>query len=95
MASRMDFSTDEFKAECVRIAGEEHISQEQLQSEFLPDTYEVYWTATPAELIAKIRSNYRRFWTDERARQAGVLGLTPLQVSVLASEDCPAVPQPA
>lgn len=85
IASRMDFSTDEFKAECVRIAREEHISQEQLQAEFLPDTYEVYWTAAPAELIAKIRSNYRRFWTDERKRQADTLGLSPLQVSVLAS----------
>jgi len=85
LASRMDFSADDFMAECSRLEQAVGISSRELQAQFLPDTYEAYWTATPAELIGKIRSNYARFWNKDRIRQAYSLGLSPLQVSVLAS----------
>ena len=85
LAARMEFTPDQFLAASKQIAEEEGISEEQLESEFLPDTYEAYWTATPQQLISKIRDNYSRFWNNERRSKAASIGLTPLQASTLAS----------
>lgn len=85
MASKMDFTADDFSRAASAAAAADSISIEQLESELLPDTYEAYWTDTPERLIAKIRDNYTRFWTEERRAKARALGLTPLEVSTLAS----------
>lgn len=85
VAARMDFTPKEFLEAANDMAKDESISIQQLESEFLPDTYETYWTASPQQLISKIRDNYRRFWNDERRAKATSLGLTPLQTSTLAS----------
>ena len=52
---------------------------------FIPNTYEVYWTMTPEQFVARIVKEYGRFWNAERKNKAQVLGLTPIQVSTLAS----------
>ncbi len=52
---------------------------------FIPNTYEVYWTITPIELLERMQREYNRFWTDDRLSSAKKLGLTPHEVSVLAS----------
>lgn len=52
---------------------------------FLNDTYSFFWTATPTEVIDKIADNYHRFWTAERTAQASTLGLTPLEMTTVAS----------
>ncbi|MBP8822430.1 MAG: endolytic transglycosylase MltG [Flavobacteriales bacterium] len=52
---------------------------------FLPDTYEVWWTVEPAELIDRFAREYKRFWTDERQVAARKLGLSQSEVSTLAS----------
>lgn len=52
---------------------------------FLPDTYEVYWTITPEQLIERMYKEYTHFWTDQRKQQAAKLGLTPNEVYTLAS----------
>ncbi len=52
---------------------------------FLPDTYEVYWTIEPEALFDRMYREYGRFWDDGRRAKAEVAGLTPLEVSVLAS----------
>ena len=52
---------------------------------FLNDTYSVYWTATPKELIEKIGNNYTSVWNTFRRKLASDLNLTPLQVTILAS----------
>lgn len=51
----------------------------------LPDTYHVFWTATPCEVMDRMKSEYDKFWTDERKALADSIGLTPLEVSTLAS----------
>lgn len=51
----------------------------------LPNTYEVYWTTSTRRLVAKLHRAYLAYWTDARRAQAQALGLTPLQVSILAS----------
>ena len=52
---------------------------------FLPDTYEFYWNTDAENFIARMSREYDKFWTDERKQQAQAKGLTPVQVSILAS----------
>lgn len=54
-------------------------------SMFLPDTYEVYWTVTPKELLLRFKKEYDRFWNRERLEKAVNIGLSPIEVSTLAS----------
>ncbi|HCP40681.1 MAG TPA: endolytic transglycosylase MltG [Cryomorphaceae bacterium] len=52
---------------------------------YLPDTYEVYWNASAAAIAEKLNQNTVRFWSKDRIAQAAALGLTPAEVSTLAS----------
>jgi len=56
-----------------------------IMSILLPDTYQMYWTAKPREIIQKLYQGYQKFWNAERIQKANDIGLTPLQVTVLAS----------
>lgn len=51
----------------------------------LPDTYQMYWTASVKEIFDRFRKEYDRFWTEERVAKAEAQGLTPYEVSVMAS----------
>lgn len=52
---------------------------------FVPDTYEMYWTASVKDIFSKQNEAYRAFWTEENKAKASKLGLTQMEVSVLAS----------
>lgn len=52
---------------------------------FLPDTYELYWNTSAEELADKMRKEYDKFWNPDRIKKANTLGLTSIQVSILAS----------
>ena len=52
---------------------------------FIPDTYEMYWTATMKDVLDKQKEAYDAFWTQERLAKAKKQGLTPKQVSIVAS----------
>ncbi|MCQ2165644.1 MAG: endolytic transglycosylase MltG [Bacteroidales bacterium] len=52
---------------------------------FIPDTYEMYWTSTMKDVLDKQKEAYDRFWNEKRLAQAKAQGLTPLEVSILAS----------
>ena len=62
-----------------------NMNKETARCLFIPDTYEVYWTITPEQLIARMAKEYNRFWNDTRLAQARAIGLTPQQVYTLAS----------
>ncbi len=51
----------------------------------IPDTYEMYWTASVEEIFDRFKKEYDAFWTSERQEKAKAQGLTPMQVSVMAS----------
>lgn len=63
----------------------EGFTRETIIAAFIPDTYEVYWTITPAGLIERMINEFRSFWNDERLEKAQELGLSPVEVSTLAS----------
>ena len=52
---------------------------------FLPDTYEFYWNTDAEGFVVRMFQEYNKFWTEERKQQAKDKGLTPIQVSTLAS----------
>ncbi|PRY11628.1 UPF0755 protein [Pontibacter ummariensis] len=54
-------------------------------SMFIPNTYEVYWTTTAPELMERMKKEYDKFWTAERRAKADKLGLSPQEISTLAS----------
>lgn len=51
----------------------------------LPDTYQMYWTASIEEIFDRFKKEYDAFWTPERIAKAEAQGLTRKQVSVMAS----------
>ena len=52
---------------------------------FIPNTYEVYWTMTPEQFVARMLKENKRFWNDARLAKAKAQGLTPSEVITLAS----------
>lgn len=61
------------------------LNQDNVLSVFLPNSYEVYWDTSADELRDKLFKEYVKFWNEERKSKAEKLGLTPLEVSALAS----------
>ena len=51
----------------------------------LPDTYEMYWTVSVKDIFDRFKKEYDAFWTQERLAKAQQQGLTPMEVSVMAS----------
>lgn len=51
----------------------------------LPDTYQMYWTASVEDIFDRLKKEYDAFWTSERDAKAQAQGLTRMQVSVMAS----------
>jgi UPF0755 protein len=52
---------------------------------FIPNTYQFWWTTTPAQFIERMRKEHDAFWTGERMAQARALGMSPTEVATLAS----------
>ncbi len=58
---------------------------ENYRAMYIPNTYEMYWTTTAEAFSKRMNQEYLNFWTDERKNKAEKIGLTPIEVSVLAS----------
>jgi len=54
-------------------------------SMFLPNTYDIFWTTSTEKFLDRMHSEYKKYWTDEKVAKAKAIGLTPVQVSILAS----------
>lgn len=58
---------------------------------FIPNTYEFYWNVSLDKFLDRMNKEYKNFWTEARLKKAKEVGLTPVEVSVLASiveEEC-------
>ncbi len=60
-------------------------TRETFISMFLPNTYEVYWTASPKDILDRMKMEYDRFWDETRRAKAEKLGLAPVEVITVAS----------
>ncbi len=58
---------------------------ENILTMFIPDTYEFYWNTSPHKLFKRMIAEYKKFWNEKRLEKANIIGLTPIEVSILAS----------
>lgn len=59
--------------------------EETIMSMFIPNTYELWWNSSPESLFDRMYREYEKFWTEERREKARKIGLSPIEVSTLAS----------
>ncbi len=52
---------------------------------FIPNTYEFFWNTSAEQFYRRLKSEYERFWNEDRDSKRNSLGLTRLQISTLAS----------
>lgn len=78
---------DEFKKAVIDYvdSNDEGFNSQTIISMFIPNTYQVYYTISAEELVKKINKEYYNFWTEEKRNKAKEIGLSPLEVSILAS----------
>lgn len=62
-----------------------NLNQASMRKIFIPNTYEVYWTISSSEFVERMYKEYNKFWTPKRINKAIEIGLSPHEVSVLAS----------
>lgn len=61
------------------------LNKETSRCLFIPNTYQMLWNTTPDKLFARMQYEYNLFWNDERRSKAEAIGLTPVQVAIIAS----------
>tara|TARA_Y200000002_G_scaffold205387_1_gene169462 strand:+ start:138 stop:1181 length:1044 start_codon:yes stop_codon:yes gene_type:complete len=52
---------------------------------YLPNSYDFFWNTTAIKFRSKLQKEYNRFWDSKRKSKAKDLGLSPIQVSILAA----------
>lgn len=87
ISRRLDFSADSLTNILMdkEFLKEYDLNPQQAIALFIDDSYELYWSASPEQLISKVGSHYRNVWNKERLEKAASLGLTPAEVMTIAS----------
>jgi UPF0755 protein len=63
-----------------------YTSELELFSMFVPNTYEMWWTVTPEQFVARMHTEYDRFWNPERLAKLAKSPLhSQMEVITLAS----------
>jgi UPF0755 protein len=77
----------EFEAALVKFAMSNRygFNKDNVLTMFIPNTYEIYYQASADEVIDRMYFEFDKFWSAERKAKAAKLGLTPIEVSILAS----------
>ena len=60
-------------------------NKDNIYSMFIPNSYEVYWNTGADKFFKRMNGEYEKFWTHERKAKAEKIGLSPIQVSILAA----------
>lgn len=63
----------------------EGFTKDNVIAMFIPNTYEVYFNIEADELVERMHEEYLAFWNEERKQKAEAVGLTPIEVTTLAS----------
>lgn len=87
ITKNLNMKPEEFEAALIKftMANKDGFTKENILSMFIPNTYEVYFNVSPDDLINRMNTEYKNFWTPDRKQKAEDIGLTPIEVSVLAS----------
>lgn len=84
IANQIEATEEEIKAE---LNNPEKYGYEKATflASFIPNTYKMYWNTSATEFVERMVKEYKRFWNKERRNKATKMGLTPVEVSTLAS----------
>lgn len=52
---------------------------------FIPNTYEIHWNVSAEDFCRRMKKEYDSFWNADRKKKADAIGLSQIQVSILAS----------
>lgn len=85
IASQLQCTPDEFLRACEEVLPDSGFSRQNFPAAFIPDSYEFYWSAAPANVVKRLLDYRNRFWDKERKAKAKELNLTPAQVATVAS----------
>jgi len=87
ITKNVGMSPDEFNAALDEFIknNDEGFTKDNILCMFLPNTYEVYFNVLPKDLVTRFNYEYRRFWNNDRLNKANAIGLTPIEISILAS----------
>ncbi len=62
-----------------------NLNPETAISIFIPNTYELWWNTSATGFFERMYNEYEKYWNKERLTKADEIGLSPLQVIILAS----------
>ncbi|MBL3656932.1 endolytic transglycosylase MltG [Fulvivirga sediminis] len=87
LTSHLAVGEEEFNQALERFIenNKEGFNSNNVISLFIPNTYQVYYDISGEGLIERMLYEYKQFWNEERKAKAKNIGLTPLEVSTLAS----------
>ena len=85
IASQLQCSADEFMDACNEVLPDRGFTKATFPAAFIPDTYEFYWSADPANVVRRLLDYRDAYWTDERMAKAKALGLSKVEVATVAS----------
>ncbi len=86
ITANVECSTEDFIDACEDILPANGFKIEGYPAAFLPDTYEVYWSVSPHDLVNKLLEYRNRFWnSSSRREKAKELGLSAVEVTTVAS----------
>lgn len=85
IASQLQCTPEEFMDACNEVLPDRGFSKAAFPAAFIPDTYEFYWSADPANVVRRLLDYRDSFWTDERQAKAKALGLSKVEVATVAS----------
>lgn len=60
-------------------------TKETLPCLFVPNTYEIYWNTSAKNLLTRLNKERQSLWNADRQAKAKAMGLTPEEVTTLAS----------
>lgn len=83
----LGMTPEEFEAAVTQFAmtNTHGFNNENIIAMFIPNTYEVYYNVSPDALVKRMHSEYEKYWNEEREALAKKIGLSKVEVSILAS----------
>jgi UPF0755 protein len=87
LSKKLEFTGGEFLHEVNNdsVTAKYGFNTNTITAMFIPNTYELYWNITAQEFIEKMYLEYQKFWNADRLALAKAAGLTPVEVTILAS----------
>lgn len=85
IASQLECSAESFMDACNDVLPSKGFTHSTYPAAFIPDTYEFYWSASPANVVRRLLDYRDSYWTDSRKAKAKSLGLSKVEVATVAS----------